>query len=280
MSNKLKNPSASKIFISTLQTLKERPAVYLPFLIFAVFEFLGLTLVFYAPRMPVRQVLGPPIITLWGERFLHYPENFLLLAKLESLFRMGLSVVIGSILTGYAVAVLYRKPLKNTLKKYSSLFLIVLMVTALFYILTKTLTIVLAKYFIAGHAKLLFLKSGIWMGPILTILTLNIGILIQSIFTYAIPQLIIGEEKFIKSVLKSFMFFKKNLAVTIVLVGFPMLFYIPIIVLNYNTAFLVYNLFPEFILLVVISSIIVSSLIIDPLITISTALLYLHNKEN
>lgn len=268
------------IYTVTLQTLRKKPAVYVPFIIFALFELFLLLLVYLAPRMPVRIFLGPPIKTLWGERFLHYPLNFLLLPKLASLSRMVLSIFLGSLTTGIAVAILYQKEIKSVLKKYALLFLTVLFTTALFYVSTKTAVLLLAKYFMAGHSKLLFLKTGLWMGPILTVLNFTAAIFAQALFVYVIPKLIISNENFIKTILGGFVFFQKHFILTLTLVGLPMMLYTPIIILNQNALFLMNKVYPEFLLWVAVLGTVISSFIIDPLITVSTALFYLNKKND
>lgn len=279
-----------KVYNTTAKSLRNNPVLFVPFLIFAIFEFITLIIIYLAPRMPLRVIFGPAIRTFWGEQFLHYPLNFLLLPKLASLSRMFLSVFLSSLLTGMAVAIvfdLYNKKqvklkasFRVALKKYISLFIVVLILTAIFYFLVKIITIGLTKYFIAGHSRLLFLGPGIWMGPILMTLNAVIAIFVQSAFIYAIPVLIIDNEKLIKSIIKSFTVFKSLFIPTIILVGLPVLVYIPIIVLEYNTAFLINRLFPEFILFVRFLSIIASSLVIDVLVTVSTTFLYLASKES
>ena len=92
--------------------------------------------------------------------------------------------------------------------------------------------------------------------------------------------MIIEKEKLVKAIIKSFVLFKEKFIPTIILVGLPMLFYIPIIALDYNAAFLIYNVFPESILLVSFLGQIISTLVIDPLVTIPTTILYLRHKES
>ena len=220
---------------------------------------------------------------------MHYPLNFLLLPKLTSLARMGLTILLGSLLTGMAVAItldIYHKKqiklgtaFKTALKKYIYLFSVVFLFTLLFYLLVKIFTIGLIKYFIAGHRRLLFLGIGIWLGPILIIINFLLALFVQSAFIYAIPLIIIEKEKLIKAIIKSFALFKKLFVPTLILVGLPMLLYIPIIILQYKSAILMSRLFPEAILLVSILGLVISSLVIDPIVTISTTFLYLLNKE-
>ena len=279
-----------KTLKATFDAIKHRPVVFLPFLIFAILETLSLIVLNFAPRQPLVAVFGPPIKTFFGETYLHYPAYFLLLARLSATTRMVLSVVFGSFLTGAAINIisdLYHKKqaklgnsLKSALKKYAALFLIYLLVTALFYYSINICTSLIVKYFMAGHTKLLFLSSKLWLGPLLICINFVIAALIQSLFIYALPILIIDEGKLLGSIWKSMVMFKKLFVPTIILVSIPMLIYVPIILLNSNAGFLMNKLFPEFMLIVAFCGILLSSLVIDPLITISTTYLYLFNKES
>ena len=261
----------------------------MPFIIFAILESLALILVFLSPRKPFDIVFAPPIRAFWGERFLHYPANFLLLSRLAGISRMFLAVIYSSLLTGAAVSMVssyYTKKqakLKDAfilaLKKYASLFIIVLLFILIYYFSIKAINSGALKYFAKHQGRLLFLSPKLWISVILPVFNFIFAILIQSIFTYAIPALIRDKVNLFKALAKSLRVFGRYFLQTIVLVGLPLLIYIPILILNYNTAFLINRLFPEFILIVLFSGIIVSSLIIDPLITVSTAVFYLLSKE-
>ena len=268
-------------YLSAFRSLLENPRIFLPFLLFALAEFVALMLIFNFPRVPLIKIFGPPIRTFWGETFLHYPSNFLLLPKLAGLSRMFLAVLFGSFTTGAAIAIIIKSkhPFKQALKKYASLFLIVFIFSGFYYFLQKAIFIGLAKYFIAGHSRLLFLKSGLWLGPILFCINFLLAIIIQAAFACAIPALIIDNKKFFPAILHSFVFFKRYLFATLVLVGAPLLLYLPIAVFNYNATVLMVKLFPEVILLIAILGIVISSLIIDLLVTLTVTSLYQSEKE-
>ena len=167
-------------YLNSLKTFKKSPSVFIPFIIFTLFESAALAVIYFIPRSPLKEILGPPIRTFWGERFLHFPVNFLLYPKLISLAKMGLTILVGSLLTGMAVAIIIsihnNKKVKlsaafmTALKKYISLFIVVLIFTLLFYVLNKVQFINLVKYFRAGHKSPLFLKPNLWLGPILIVL--------------------------------------------------------------------------------------------------------------
>lgn len=270
--------SVINIFSTTIKTIKKNPSIYAPFAVFALLEFIALIIVFLAPRAPLNLVLGPPIKTLWGEKFLHYPANFLLLPKLASHTRLFLSIFAGSLLTGLAVALAYRKSINTVYKKYIVLLLLIVIISALLYFFTKIITVLLVKYFSSGHKSLLFLSARAWLGPVSLIINLLFTLFVQSAFVYAIPALIIGEGKILKMIGKSFVFFKKHFIATLLLIGLPMLIYVPMVILNYNATLLIYKFFPEIILYIALLGIVISSLVIDPLITIATALFYLEKR--
>jgi hypothetical protein len=290
MDSRNKKPfSLGNIYQLTFHSLKSQPKIFIPFLIFAAIESVFLFFIYVAPRVPFRTVLGPPIRAFWGEGFLHYPANFLLLPKLASMSRTFLSVILGSLTSGLAVSMIFeiynKKTIKfpsiinSTIKKYISLFGVVLCITIIFYVLVRLAFICLTKYFMAGHAALLSLKPGIWLGPILVCINLLIGIFVQAVFIYVIPLLIVEQEKLFKAIVKSFALFTKLFIPTLVLIILPILFYIPIIVLQYHGPYLINKVFPEAILIVSFLSIIMSSLVIDFLITVSTTFLYLNNRD-
>jgi len=280
--------TTKKAFKESWLALKNNRVVFIPFLIFAIVDLISLFVLFLAPRMPLRLALGPIIRTIWSETFLHYPANFILLQKLSFLSRLALSVLIGSLLTGMAVSIIQslfykraielKKSFLSALKIYFSLFLVTLIVTGLFYFMGKFMSFALAKYF-SRHARLLFIGVRMWFGPISMVLNFLIALFIQALFIYAIPLLIIEKMKFKKAIVKSFALFGKLFIPTILLIGLPMLLYIPIIVMEYNTVFLIEKFIPEIILAILIIGIIINSLIIDPLITAGTTLLYLKKKE-
>ncbi len=139
----------------------------------------------------------------------------------------------------------------------------------------KSVTITLARYFLAGHAKLLFISSRIWMGPLLLIMNFLIAGLLNSTLIYAIPFLMLENKKLLPAIALSAVMFVRNFFKTAFLVMFPMLLYVPIIVLNYKTNFLISEVVPESVLLVQAVGILLTSLVIDPLVTVSITTYFL-----
>jgi len=278
-----------KVYKETFSMFKNNSRVLQPFLIFALIELSALIFVYLIPRAPLSHVFGPIVRTFWGERFLHYPANFLLLPKLASLSRMFLSILFGSLLTAMAVSIVsaaqhkknigLRLAFKACIKKYLLVFALVLITTILLYLCGKLFTFVLMKYFLARHAKLLFFGPTIWFGPVLLCFNFLVAILVQSLFAYAIPAIIIGNSRFIKAIGESFILFKKFSLTTLIIVGLPLVIYIPIAILNSNSLLIIEKSYPEVILIVAVFSTGLTSLVIDPLVTVATSILYLTKKD-
>lgn len=286
-----KNPSLGKVYNNTASAIKNKPILLVPFIIFAAVEALSLILVFLSPREPFVALFGPPIKTFWGEAYLHYPNNFFLLPKLAYLCKISLYLIFGPLVSGMCVAMIVNirgnkrvklnVALLSALKKYIPIFTVILLVTFLYFIFDKLSTGVLGRgllNFIKAHQRLVAMKLGYFVAPAMVALNLVISLFIQAFFIYVIPSLIADEEKLLKAIGKSMKLFKKAFGKTLIIVGLPMLFLIPVIILNFNISFLVNNIFPESVLIFSFLSLIITSLIVEPLVSISSAFFYLESK--
>jgi len=252
-------------------------------------ELIVLGVFYFAPRMPLRLVLGPPIRTFWGEQFLHFPLNFLLLPKLVSNSKVVLAVAFGSFCTCMAVSFIYELYQKKHLKfvqsaklalnKYISAFCVVLLVYALYFLILKLFAFGLMKYF-SLHRKLLFLSAGVWFGPVISVINIMVGVATQLLFTFAIPLLVVEQKKLLRAIGGSLVLLKKLFIPAFLLTAIPVIAYLPLLVLDYKMAFIMDRTFPEIVLVLLTVSTIFATLVLDPLITCSTTILYLMHRES
>jgi len=66
----------------SIDTYVTNPVILIPFLSIAFVQLLALEILYFAPRYPLAAFFNPIVQTLWGERFVHYPNNLLILPKL------------------------------------------------------------------------------------------------------------------------------------------------------------------------------------------------------
>lgn len=278
------------IYTKSFELIKKSPRIFLPFIIFTLLESIILIFISIAPRTP-DSILGPVISTIWGEKFLYYPDNLLLLPKLLSLCRIALYIAFSSLLSAIAVAMVsdgYRRgslcklgtAVITAIKKYVYFFTLALTVTIVFYASKKLLAIFLMKFCDVSGLNLSFvLDKTLWAGPIAICTNAFFALIFQAAFIYAVPEMIIAKEKFIKAIVKSVILFKKTFITTSLLVGLPMLAYIPIILLNYNAGFLIQKTHPWSMFIILFLGIAANSLIIDSIVITSSTVFYLMKTQ-
>lgn len=265
------------------------PLLWRPFLIFAILETLALVLLYLAPREPFNVFFGPLVTSFWDQRFLHYPAHFVLLPKAALFFRLALTVVFGAFFAATASIMVsqlcrggeidYKKASTQSLKKYVVLFALSVLMLLLMYVLAKIMFWFLVKYFLAGHSKLLFLKAGLWLGPMKVIIILAIVLLVRLLFLYSIPALVIGEKKFFEALKQSFGFAKRFAMPTFVFAALPMLFYLPIAILLYNSVFLIERFFPEIVFLICLLGAFINVFIVDMMMVLTAAVFYIEHTK-
>ncbi len=288
--------AVTKTFSATVKIFKDHPKIFLPFLTLCLLQILALIILYFSPRLPLRTVFGPIIHTFFGQRsgstFLHYPYNFLLLPKLFQISSLGLSLFFGALTSGAAIFMVqsvYNKKSEDFLgalwlsfKKYVYLFIIVALWITLLHYSSKVLIFCFAKFtvLIAKLGFYMILKLFLRL-PFLSVTNFLLTVFVHSLLVYAIPILVLDKEKLWKSIFKSLVFFKRNMLSTLILVGLPMLIYLPFSLLLQKPVFLMNKFFPEIVAYIIFVGIAVNYLLIDPLITTCSALFYLsRRKEN
>lgn len=259
----------------TFGLFKQNPRVLIPFVLVGLFDLSILLLIYLAPRPPLSALLAPPIRAFWGERFLHYPFNLLLIPRLFDYGHTISTAFMGVLMTGAAIGMLKQakeghKPnilfnLVKSLRMYLRLLVIWLVMFGLVSAAFKGLPAIF--HFKQGAASQIALSAAFF-----------VSILIEAFFIYAMPAVIIEEKKAGAAIKRSISFSKSAFLPTLILVALPTLIYIPMIILRGKLPMLMSKVFPEAVLIFLAVGIVVS-VIIDCLITSSAAILFLNKKE-
>lgn len=263
-------------WMMTFGVFKQNPGVIIPFVLVGLLDASILLLIYLAPRPPLSALLAPPIRVFWGERFLHYPFNLLLIPRLFDYGHIISTAFIGVLMTGAAIGMLKQaigglKPniifnLIKSLRMYLRLLVIWLVMFGLVTVAFRGLPAVF--HFKQGAASQIVLSAAFFM-----------SILIQALFIYAIPAVIIEEKKTWPALKRSVSFSKSAFIPTLLLVALPTLIYIPMIILRGKLPVLMSKVFPETVLIFLGIGIVIS-VVIDCLITSSTAILFLNKEKD
>jgi len=277
-----------KNWIDAASLIAKRPIVLMPFVIIAFLEALALEILYFSPRFPVSLVMSPVVRKFFGEQFIHYPGNFLLLPKIFYYAQVIIYVSIGVFLTSIAVQIVKnikeKLPLKpraliqNAAKRYLSLFLYGIIVIVMLTLAQKTNQLVLSKaaHFIASHfpkfpPDLLSFAT--------TVSTFLSSIIIQAFLVLTIPIIVIEKRSFLKSLIKSLYLGFCNFPTVFTLIFLPFLVYLPVSVMKSFSAALVDKTFPEMSAYVTVSGIIIS-VILDCFIITCMTQFFLDTEKN
>jgi len=264
-----------KVWHESWKFIRKQPVVFVPFLISGALSLLALYILFLAPQRPVAYLLAPPIRAIAGDKFLHYPYNFVLLPNLFRLADLGISAFIGMLMSAVTVGMVSdiysgRRPsfLINIivgLKRYFALIIVWFVSFG---------CIALAMKFLPG---LFNLQARLGKSIFITV-SLGISVFIQLCFIYMLPLLIIARKKLIPAFFENLKMLGLRLIPTIFLVVIPTLFYVPILILKSYASLFARTNFPESVLIVLGVGVVVT-LLVDFWITLSITLVFLRNKD-
>jgi len=241
--------------------------VFYPFIGLALLQILTLFFLFLAPRPPVSVVLAPIVRAFWGETYLHYPFNFILLPKLYNYVEITLSIIIGAVMTGMTVDLVrqakkgilpgLRAGLKNSFRRYLSLIGVWIVTFILVSVVFRMPQFIMSKYHI-GASSGLFSQWNV--SRLLLVVSVLVGLMIEALFVYAIPSIMLEQKRTWKAIIRSFSLAKSNFLATFIVVSVPMIFVISMSFVKRKIPMLMDKMFPEITLWIMITGIIISML--------------------
>ncbi len=283
-----KKISVVAVWRSAINLIISQPRILIPFAVLALVEIVQLFILANSPHFPVSKLMAPPIERIWGGVFLHYPYIYELLPRLFYYAKMTAGIFVGGVTTAMAcVLVLQLKKgkrfsLKTAFRKslacYVSLFLLMLLLYVAVHFAMKQPQVLMMLAF-RGKAKLLFMGPQLWFGVILPSALFFMAVVLQGLFVYSIPYIIIKGKKFLPALWGGMVLFVKNALRTIVLVGAPMILYIPVTIVRSNINILADKFGPESIVCVLFISVLVSVLVVDALVTVATVLFFIEATD-
>ncbi|RMD67299.1 hypothetical protein D6833_00370 [Candidatus Parcubacteria bacterium] len=216
-----------------------RPRALGPFAAYGLLQLLMLIGFVNLHEFPFSRVFLPLQKMLFGERALHYPNNFVVLPSVMDLCNLALSGLIGIVVIGAATRIFYfmmggdspEGTLRPVLARYGHLFVIWLIEIAL----------VLAVMY--GMARLQPLYPN-WTG-LLTALRVGIVMLIMSVFAYSVAVVVLEGTTAIRAIGISVRIFIRWWGLTFLLVTLPSLLRMPLSLLLNDAPRIVENMAPE-----------------------------------
>ncbi len=261
--------------------------IVIPFVVITFLELIGIAALFAAIQPPLVKYITPIVMRFWGQQFLHYPFNLLLISRLFNYLQIVLAVILGTFASGLTISNVfqysqaeqfsYKISFKKTFFKYVNLLIISILVFLLVKFTYSIETRVLIKIMMKGES-FLGLRREDWV-----ILFMVFGVIaggfVQSLFVFTHAAIMIDNKNFIMAIFRNIVFVFRNFFAACVLVIIPLLIYIPVTLLKGNLFELMKRTTPE-IVFAVLGFGVFAALFINILITISTTNAYLLIRGN
>ena len=221
-----------------------KPIVLLPFLIIAFLDGLALELIYFSSREPLARIAGPVIRKFFGEAFVHYPGNLVILPKLLYYAQILIYIFIGAFLAGITVNIVKNirtaLPLKlealinNALKRYLPLFIFAVIAVVSMFLLKRVNVYFFYKLPAFILALILFFSN----------------IVLQAFLVLTIPIIVIKKKGLFKALGESVILGLRNFLSIFTLISLPFLVYLPVTLLKTGAPKLMEKTFPEISLLI------------------------------
>ncbi|MBP7055561.1 MAG: hypothetical protein KBB52_01745 [Candidatus Omnitrophica bacterium] len=281
----------TKNWTQTIDALASRPAILLPFFFIAFFEALSLEIIYFSSRKPILLVAGPIVRKFFGESFLHYPGNLIILPKLFYYAQTVIYIFIGVFLISCSVQIFKNTKMnlpvipnaliKNSVKRYFAFFSYAVLIIVLITAAQSAQSIVFSKISNLSQKYLPMIPAGTLSITIslLSIISLFITtVLIYTFLFMVIPIMVIQGKSLVKALGQSIVNGFRHFTSLFFLIFFPFLVYLPIIMLKSFALVIVNKTFPEINLCVIIVSIVLSAFVDCFIITSLSQFLLDHEK--
>ncbi len=289
MAKKTSEIQVFSLIRTSIVAIFEHPIILYPLCIGVFFQLLALEILYFSPRFPLNTFFGPLIRRLWGEIYLHYPANFMLLPKLFYYAQCFLYLFIGCVLNAMAISMIaaVNSDKKTTLKtavrecfpRYFHIFLASFISFGFYWFLTKGYNFLLqwvVAFNVAGKKWLFVKKLFVYSEPYLS---LFLGVLATSLFVFVIPAIVVDKKKVLGALKANFQLLFKSFWFVFAVIFLVTLIYVPVLLLRSNITLISDNTTPIIQLIMILISVLVT-LAIDATVFTSTTTYYLLKKEN
>jgi len=256
------------------QLVRRYPIIVAPFIGVAVFEGLVLAVWFLAPRPPLSMALAPIIRAFWGEQFLHYPTNFLLLPKIFEYSRNVLTFITGILFSGIALSML----LQASQGQQPEWFLGIGRVARRYFRLVIIWGVVFGLSAACGKALSHyagFFPSLRWFLAAEFAAT----VAVQLLFVFAFPAIVIENRKTFMSLIRSLALVRLYPLTSFLIVFIPSLFVLPVIYVQLHLPALMRTVAPEAALWALCLRIVLVT-VVDCAVTLAAGMLLIIHREN
>jgi len=277
-----------KNWSETFGVMAKNPIILMPFVLIAFLELLALEFLYFSSRVPLSYIANPIIRKFFGEAFIHYPGNLVVLPRLFYYKQVAIYVFVGAFLTAVAVNIFKnikgglpvraKAMIRNTLKSYISLLVYAILISVLVFFVQKADTFVFTK-----AMRLLSRLLKISIMPVynigFTLFLFLSNLMMQTFLIATIPIIVIERVSLLKAMARSIMLGLRNFLTIFALIFLPFFIYLPIILLKSFSTQIMDKTFPEISLYITVAGIVIT-IFLDSFAIIAVSQFLLDRKKS
>ncbi|HTL48453.1 MAG TPA: hypothetical protein VL688_10395 [Verrucomicrobiae bacterium] len=244
--------------------------IMLLFLFLAVAEALALTTLFLAHSAPFSKIFAPIIRRFWGDRFLHYPDNFLLLPKLYGYANAAILTVVGLLVSGITIKLIEAAVLHTGVSTLTA-------AQSSFQKYFGLLAVWIPAFLIMRYGTSFLMPHIPHSLPAEFMVILLMFVVIQAITAFLFTAVMTSKNGFFKALVEGFGTLKEQGGVLIGAIFIPCVIGVALSFLK-STAPSFVRFYPESVLLILYSGIFIT-MVIDLYVTSVSTILYLKARN-
>ncbi len=288
MSSKKKKGLIRYAWGTSFSIMRHYPKIFIPLGLSMFLQLVALTVLFLSHSHPFSVILAPPISRFWGEVYLHYPFNLLILPKLFNFANIMIGILFGAFMTGITAAMVWqvmtmgirpriRSNFRKSIKRYFTLVSVWILLFVLETAVFKGPKVLIMKYYHI-YGSTIFNKGNILIAVL--VISILLAIIVETLFVYAVPAAVIENRRIGAAIKRSFWALKGMFFPTFFLVLTPTLFSIGIVLLKSRIPQLIARFDnPEIALYIIVFGIIVNWLV-NCLVAVSVASLFVKKVKD
>lgn len=256
----IKVTQCGRIWGESFKLMFRYPCIFLPYLILILLESCLLVFLFLAYLPILSPLLAPPIKVFFGEIYLHYPYNLLLLPTLFDYPDIVLVLIFTPLISGMTVGMVsqaregnkpeFSRNLLLAVKKYLILLGLGVIVTIIVFSIFQAGKFLFLKFYTEEVAKVIHIPT--WrMFRLTQYFCFFLTLLIEIFFAFCIPAVMIENKKIFGSIKCGFKVSSSLFLPTFILISVPTIFDIMIVLIKQKMiSQLMDKFFPEIVFVI------------------------------
>ncbi|MEW6097385.1 MAG: hypothetical protein AB1567_12825 [bacterium] len=285
---RIKIATCGLIWEETFSLMARYPKIFLPYSVLILLEICLLIFLFLAPLSILSPLVEPPIRVFFGEKYLHYPYNFVLLPTIFDYCDVVLVLIFAPLISGMTVGMVYQTQEGNkpkfcsnfllAIKKYLILIGLWMIVTILVFSIFHLGKFLVSEFYTDEMAEFIHIRT--WrMARLIQYFCFFLTLLIETFFAFCIPAVMIENKKILSSIKRSFKISSSLFLPTFILICVPTIFNSIIVLIKQKMLIqLMDRFFPEVVFIIMGVEFCIY-LITQVLRVLSLTLVFLINRE-